>query len=325
MEDSNEHPSPLPHEGDLEASAGSRIHEDDTLEIPATALNLLELVGSGVTAQVYMAKWNDEIVAVKEIEDNKSRMGLKEQIAFTRELAILAKVTHSNLVRLFGVCFVQRPLRIVTEFCRGGNCFELLHNTCDIDLVWSQQLKMCNDVAQAMNYLHKFDPQIIHRDLKSLNLLLAEQVVSSESVPDVKVSDFGIARMKDQGGDEWGKMTVGAGTQHWMAPEVHLGSKYDEKVDVYSYSMVLYEIICREIPFDEEAPCDVVKLTAQGIRPVLEAVPPDCPDLLQQLMLDCWVHDPHKRPSFDTIVEILRTIGPGDDASTMMHRPRGFG
>jgi len=112
--------------------------------------------------------------------------------------------------------------RIITEYCAGGCCFELLHNCDHIDLSWVQQHKMCTDVALAMDYLHKFNPQIIHRDLKSLNLLLAEPIVSSVDIPRVKVSDFGLSRMNDTADEDWGRMTKAAGTCHWMAPEVFI-------------------------------------------------------------------------------------------------------
>merc|ERR1712187_1099942 len=106
-----------------------------------------------------------------------------------------------------------------------------------------------------MNYLHRFNPQIIHRDLKSLTLLLDKPVSRTCQVPHVKVSDFGLARSKDQDPDEdWGRMTMNAGTNNWMAPEVIEGTRHDERVDIYSYAMVLWEIICRSIPFGEHDP-----------------------------------------------------------------------
>merc|ERR1719433_742433 len=160
-----------------------------------------------------------------------------------------------------------------------------------------------------MDYLHKFNPQIIHRDLKSLNLLLSKPVLSSTDIPLVKVSDFGLSRMKDQAPEsEWGKMTIAAGTCHWMAPEVFTGTVYDEKVDVYSYGMILFEIVCREIPFEEEEPAAVGKLTVNGARPDLEAVPPDCPTDLRELMIRCWAQDPKGRPKFDEVVMRLARI-----------------
>lgn len=292
-----------------ELEPGSALSTPAEWEVDASEITLCEKVGTGCTAEVYRGMFRGLEVAVKQIDWTKSRMGIKEQRAFDREVAIMPRTSHDNLVRFIGVSSVERPFRIITEFCAGGCCFELLHNSDHIALEWAQQHKMCCDVATAMEYLHHFNPQIIHRDLKSLNLLLMAPVRGTDDVPLVKVSDFGLSRMKDAGADtDWGKMTIAAGTCHWMAPEVFTGSTYDEKVDVYSYAMILFEIICREIPFEEEEPAAVGRLTVQGARPDLEAVPPDCPEVLRDLMITCWAHDPSKRPSFDRIVPLLRAV-----------------
>jgi len=283
----------------------------DDLGCPEVAPAELEIgakVGAGCTAEVFHGYFNGQEVAIKQIDWNKSTMGATEQRAFDREVAIMSKVKHPNLVRLLGVASLSKPFRVITDFCAGGCCFELLHNCDHVELSWSQQLKMCVDVASAMDYLHKFEPQIIHRDLKSLNLLLATPINNSGDVPTVKVSDFGLGRMKEKADMEWGKMTIAAGTCHWMAPEVHTGTKYDEKVDVYSYSMILFEIICREIPFEEEEPAAVGGLTVSGVRPDLEAIPPDCPEALKDLMIVCWTPNPAKRPAFDEILGVLEQV-----------------
>lgn len=290
-----------------------RGNDDDSWEVNPAQLELLDKVGAGCTAEVFRgiltSPGGPMEVAIKQIDWNKSRMGVKEQRAFDREVAIMPKISHDNLVKFLGVASLQRPFRIITEFCSGGCCFELLHNCDHIELAWAQQHKMCMDVARAMDYLHKFNPQIIHRDLKSLNLLLSKPVTNSLDIPLVKVSDFGLSRMKDQAPEaDWGKMTIAAGTCHWMAPEVFTGTNYDEKVDVYSFAMILFEIICREIPFEEEEPAAVGRLTMQGCRPDLEAVPPDCPDLLKQLMICCWAAKSSKRPAFDQILATLDRI-----------------
>merc|ERR1719409_2333242 len=106
---------------------------------------------------------------------------------------------------------------------------------------------MAKHTAAAMDYLHQFHPQIIHRDLKSLNLLLERPVNSPHDTPHVKVTDFGLARMMDVSLTDT-HMTAGVGTPYWMAPEIFAGTTYDEKVDVYSYGMVLFEILARRIP-----------------------------------------------------------------------------
>lgn len=278
-------------------------------EIDRTQITVSEKVGDGSTAEVFRGSFGGRDIAIKQMNWHKGRMAVLEQRAFDREVGIMPRIKHPNLVQIIGVASLEKPFLIITEYCAGGCCFELLHNMIDeVPLSWPQQHKMCTDVALAMDYLHRFEPQIIHRDLKSLNLLLMKEIKTKDDIPVVKISDFGIARMKDKTEGEWGKMTVAAGTCTWMAPEVFVGSKYDEKVDVYSYGMILFEIICREVPFGAEETQDVGKLTIQGGRPDLEAVPQDCPETLRDLMIFCWAHDPKKRPSFEMILPMLAEV-----------------
>lgn len=281
-------------------------------ELEPGSLEVLERVGSGITADVFRGKYKGMEVAVKQIEWSKASMSAKLQLAFDREIGIMPALRHQNLVHFFGVISLQRPLRIVTEFCSGGTAFDLLHNSDHIDISLRQQFKMCQDVAFAMEYLHGFTPQIIHRDLKSLNLLLASPVTGPKDVPFIKVSDFGLSRMKDvastDGSTEAEKMTKAAGTGHWMAPECYSGQKYDEKVDIYSYAMCLFEMLCREIPFEDEESHDVGKLTVRGERPDMDAVPRHCPEAMVCLMESCWDAVPAERPSFAQILAILDRI-----------------
>jgi len=281
---------------------------EDYEEIDPTELKMIQKIGSGCTAEVFLGEFRGAHVAIKQIEWFKGSCSKANQRAFDREVAIMTKVRHPNLVGLIAISSQVQPLRVVTEYCAGGCCFELLHNQEDVFLSLSQQCKMCFDVAQAMQYLHAFQPPIIHRDLKSLNLLLHYPVQSEHDTPHVKVSDFGLARMKDAGGQDWGKMTVAAGTCHWMAPEVHYGNVYDQRVDVYSYSMIQFEILCREIPFEDEEPVNVGRLAVEGHRPDMEAVPPDCPQEVSDLMQRCWAQDPNHRPDFNEITRVFAMV-----------------
>eukprot|EP00927_Polykrikos_kofoidii_P043761 TRINITY_DN3785_c0_g1_i1.p1 TRINITY_DN3785_c0_g1~~TRINITY_DN3785_c0_g1_i1.p1 ORF type:complete len:644 (-),score=131.49 TRINITY_DN3785_c0_g1_i1:32-1963(-) len=299
--------SPTDHPAKATISTSPKDGElDEAWEIDPALLTMHEKIGSGITAEVFRATFQEKQVAVKVIQLNKKCMDDREQKAFAREVGIMPHVSHNHLVKFLGIASRQRPFRIITEFCAGGCVFVLLHNCDHIDLSWTQQVKMCRDVASAMDYLHAFQPQIIHRDLKSLNLLLAKMIANTKDVPHVQVSDFGLSRMKEM--DSWGKMTKAAGTCHWMAPEVFVSTKYDEKVDVYSYAMILFEIICREIPFEDQEPANVGRLTVRRKRPDLEAVPPDCPTLLRALMISCWEHEAPKRPGFPSIVETLARV-----------------
>mmetsp|Transcript_65145 Transcript_65145/g.121434 ORF Transcript_65145/g.121434 Transcript_65145/m.121434 type:complete len:298 (-) Transcript_65145:108-1001(-) len=271
-----------------------------------------EKIGNGSTASVYRGTFGGKVVAIKEIFASETRAAeIKQATAFQREVAVMSKVRHENLVHFYGVCF-SAPLRLVTELCDGGNLFQLLHMKTDVALCWGQSFKMCRDVANAMDYLHSFTPKIIHRDLKSLNLLLSTEVRTFKDIPLIKISDFGMARMKEETdpGSAWYNMTQGAGTCHWMAPEVMQGN-YNEKADVYSYAIVVFEICCREIPFEDEEGKEVMSLILQGVRPELDAIHPDCPEVLQKLIPLCWAHNPAKRPSFAQVLKVLATVDMG--------------
>jgi serine/threonine protein kinase len=279
---------------------------------PAEITQGAEPCGKGRTATVFRGTFRGNEVAIKVLDFEKSRLGRKEQNAFDREVNIMATVDHANVVRMFGVTSVCRPFRMITEFCGGGCLFTLLHNRDDIEIEWPQTMKMCQDVANGMNYLHNHDPQIIHRDLKSLNLLISRpgriDDFTDATVPLIKVCDFGLSKMKDQATEEWERMTQGAGTCHWMAPEVHRGTSYDEKVDIYSYAMIMFEVICREVPFEDKPPKEAVRLAIEGERPDMEAVPPDCPPELSDIMVACWHDDPRHRPSFGSILAALEAV-----------------
>jgi len=280
--------------------------EGEAAQIDPSRLVLGASVGTGGTAEVFHGHFDRQVVAIKQLFRHK-KMNVKEEISFSREVRVLASITHPNLVKFYGVAFKERPFRIVTEFCQGGTCFDVIHNG-SFKLKWAQRLKMVADTACGMDYLHSCEPQIIHRDLKSLNLLLEKEVASPLHVPVVKVSDFGLSRMRDPG-TCWGKMTSKVGTLHWMAPEVFAGNDYDESVDVYSYAMVMFEALCQEVPFEDTDPGLIGQLTVKGVRPDLGRVPKDCPPMLLQVMVACWAHEAQSRPKFKLVLDRLSEAG----------------
>lgn len=279
-------------------------------EIQESDLQIHEAVGEGVTAEVFRGMMDvrgvNREVAIKKMFAR--RMDVKEQVRFSREISVLSRLVHPNLTELYGVSF--SPLIIVTEFCAGGTAFELLHNCVDeIDLSWMQRHAMAFGVASAIQYLHGKSPPIIHRDLKSLNVLLSRPVESSDDKPEVKVTDFGLARMQDEAaGGAWGKMTKNVGTMHWMAPEVLTRTDYNETADVYSFAIFCYEVACRDIPFVDLDPATISKLITRGGRPSLDEVPEDCPRAMVDLMVACWAHEPASRPSFTKVVRLLKEM-----------------
>jgi len=206
-----------------------------------------------------------------------------------------------------GAAWNGYPRYIVTEYCSGGSLYDILHVK-KVHLSWDQKLKICYDVSKGAAFLHTYTPPIIHRDLKSRNVWLQDPL--TEGLPNSKIGDFGISLVNDTG--ERRESQHVTGTLLWMAPEVLAKKSFNEKVDVYAFGVVMFEIVTGCLPyvnpddgsFPDNLECSVIK----NRRPDVSLVPPDCPHALRELIVDCWHHDPHMRPSFETITEILKQL-----------------
>lgn len=260
--------------------------------------------GSGVSAVVYYGhdKRNGNEVAIKQLKFNKLSGGRLR--AFQRELVILATAIHPTLLRFVGATDTA-PFCIVTEWMGGGTLYRDLHKHHKLD---ATKLTICAiDIARGMHFLHS--RQIIHRDLKSLNVLLSSDGYA-------KICDFGFSRMAKK--DE--VMTQSVGTPHWMAPELLGGqSSYDEKIDVYAYAIVLWEILVKKLPYQGLESSQIVgQVLLNDMRP---GIPPTAPPSWRNLIEMCWARDPRSRPPFSKILRILRTgnvLLPGADAAAVM-------
>jgi serine/threonine protein kinase len=206
----------------------------------------------------------------------------------------MAALRHPNVVLFMGACTVPPHYAMVTEFASRGNLRTLLNNK-DAPLGWKRRVKIALDTAKGMVYLH--GRKIIHRDMKSYNLLIDENYVC-------KICDFGISRVIPRNM----KMTM-KGTDYYMSPEVKAGKQYDAKADVYSYGLVLVEIITRELA-DDIADC------LEEDRTLAKLWPKDAPKAFVDLALACLNPDPAKRPTFDAIAKTLEEINAAtpDDA-----------
>jgi len=287
-------------------------------EVRPSEINCEELIGAGSTSEVYRATWRGTDVAVKRMNIIDTSFNSKALQEFRMELDILSRLRHPNLVLLMGACYREPPLFVVTEFCAGGSLFELLHGpqalsrkgSPSISLSFRQRLKLSLDIAKGCVYLHSCQPQIIHRDLKSLNVILTEPIRSRLDLPNAKITDFGLSQVVSTSQLERSWPT-GVGTYHWMAPEVMDGGPPNDKVDVFSFGIVLYEIMTGRIPYDDVDivnPEDISKLVRLGRRPDLRYFSVDCPMNIRKLMEACWAHEPMRRPSFDTILSVLKDI-----------------
>ncbi|XP_074360328.1 serine/threonine-protein kinase STY46-like isoform X2 [Apium graveolens] len=251
-------------------------------DIDVGKLNIHEKIASGSCGDLFRATYCGQDVAVKVLRSENLNKTLEDE--FAHEADILREVQHRNVVRFIGSCTKPPHLCIVTEFMPGGSLFDYLHRN-DTKMELSQLVKFAIDVCSGMEYLHQNN--IIHRDLKTANLLMdAENVV--------KVADFGIARFQNQGG----QMTAETGTYRWMAPEVMNHLPYDHKADVFSFAIVLWELLTAKIPYDTMTPLQAAVGVRQGLRP---HIPKDAHPKLVDLMQNCWENSPGNRPSFSEI------------------------
>jgi serine/threonine protein kinase len=198
---------------------------------------------------------------------------------------------------------VKKPnLCIVTEFMRQGSLKDILSNN-SIKLTWMQKLRLLRSSALGINYLHSLNPVIVHRDLKPSNLLVDEAW-------NVKVADFGFARIKEENAT----MTR-CGTPCWTAPEIIRGVKYDERVDVYSFGIIMWQVVTRREPYAGRNFMGVSLDVLEGRRP---AVPNDCPIEIRKMMKRCWHDNRDKRPLMEHLVKFFDALIGEDHVSPIV-------
>uniref|UniRef100_A0A7N0UBW3 non-specific serine/threonine protein kinase n=1 Tax=Kalanchoe fedtschenkoi TaxID=63787 RepID=A0A7N0UBW3_KALFE len=264
----------------------------DDLDIPWCDLVLKERIGAGSFGTVHRADWHGSDVAVKILmEQDFHPERFKE---FLREVSIMKRLRHPNIVLLMGAVTQPPNLSIVTEYLSRGSLYRLLHKPGAREaLDERRRLNMAFDVAKGMNYLHRRNPPIVHRDLKSPNLLVDKKFT-------VKVCDFGLSRSK---ANTFLSSKTAAGTPEWMAPEVLRDEQSDEKSDVYSFGIILWELITMQKPWNNLNSAQVVAAVAfKGKRP---EIPREVNPRVAAIIEACWANEPWKRPSFSAVMDLL--------------------
>ncbi|XP_003742915.1 tyrosine-protein kinase Src64B [Galendromus occidentalis] len=272
-------PKPKPHVWDL--SPETR----DEWEIPRDSLELIRKLGSGNFGEVWYGLWKSATeVAVKTLKP-----GTMDPAAFLQEAAIMKKFRHDKLVSLYAVCSKEEPIYIITEYMSNGSLLEYLRKQDEKTKVKLPVLiDMAAQIASGMQYLES--KQLIHRDLAARNILVGENNI-------VKVADFGLARIIEDS-----EYTARQGAKFpikWTAPEAALYGKFSIKSDVWSYGILLYELITYgQIPYPGMPNRQVIEYIEQGSR-MAKPQGNECPDSVYQCMVHCWDADPEKRPTFE--------------------------
>ncbi|KAK7461996.1 hypothetical protein BaRGS_00038578 [Batillaria attramentaria] len=308
-------PSPVPPSRqksmDLGRSASFHTHSQDHRVFRASDLIPGEVLGQGFFGQAIKVthRVTGEVMVIKEL----FRFDEEAQKSFLHEVSVLRKLENPYVLKFLGVLYRDKKLNMVTEYVDGGTLSDILLNH-SIDLSWVQRAKFVKDISMGMSYLHSMN--IIHRDLNSRNCFIRKDQT-------VVVADFGLAKIvprhpelmrveKEKNGRSGKKRfqrkkrhTV-VGNPYWMAPEMLNGASYDEKVDVFSYGIIVCEVIAR-VSAD---PDDLPRCVDFGLNVELfhKKFCQNCPEPLLMLAVLCSQLEPNKRPSFESLNHLCEAL-----------------
>jgi chemotaxis protein histidine kinase CheA len=271
-------------------------------------ITILKKLGEGAFGEVFYGRWrHHEEVAIKKL--HMQQMSENALIEFKEEAAIMACLRSDYIVTLKGVCLT--PYTLVMAYMQGGSLFNVLHS--QTALPWSLRHRIALDVAKGLCFLHSHQPNmILHRDLKSQNVLLTEY-------HQAKLADFGLAKVRVESSrtqTHTQSTNKSVGTTPWMAPECFgIRPKYSEKSDIYAYGMILWEIATRKMPYEEVTDANEIRnAVKEGEREEIpeETVNPadPLPTSYKELIRVCWFQVPEKRPTAKKAIEALEIDNP---------------
>ena len=271
----------------LDSQGGIRID----LSVPASALILGRLLGKGGFGAVYEGVYQGKSVAIKQLNGHLSADALAE---LKREAEIMFQLglSSEHVVKLIKIC-LETPYSLVMELMPQGSLYDVLRN--GKDLPWQTRYQIAADSAQGLSDLH--ERKILHRDLKSLNILLRNGRA--------KLADFGLAKVKHETGSQ--SSVTAKGTVLWMAPELFDDEpKVNTASDIYSFGMVLWELVTRQLPYAKAPnPMVAARWIEKGKK---EEIPGDCPPALKKIIESCWQSTPAERPTAIRVLEDLKPL-----------------
>uniref|UniRef100_A0A6B2L9F5 Protein kinase domain-containing protein n=1 Tax=Arcella intermedia TaxID=1963864 RepID=A0A6B2L9F5_9EUKA len=263
-------------------------------------------LGSGVSSTVYKGTWSSKEVAIKILRLISPAKDLND---FKKELFIMSQVSDTNIVHFYGAT-LEPKLCIVMELCPNGS---LYHYMVANEITWDNFFKWSCEMCSGINVLHRWKPTIVHRDLKSLNLLLNKDLT-------IKVCDFGLSRYVPPEGEKPQEcdqtLQKLRGTYAYTAPEMYHSKIYTTKSDVFSIGIIIWEmsscVINRQFrkPYSEYSDIKhdyqiIYQVAEQGRRPT---IPVDCPKSVAAVMQQCWAQEPADRPSVEELLVHMNEI-----------------
>ncbi|XP_021294373.1 serine/threonine-protein kinase HT1 [Herrania umbratica] len=277
--------------------AGGRVNaveaaDEHTVELSQLFLGLR--FAHGAHSRLYHGIYKEEPVAVKIIrvpdDDENGNLAARLEKQFNREVTLLSRLHHPNVIKFAAACRKPPVFCVITEYLSEGSLRAYLHKLDHKSLPMEKLIAIVLEVARGMEYIHS--QGVIHRDLKPENVLIDQEF-------HLKIADFGIACEEaycDLLADD-------PGTYRWMAPEMIKKKSYGRKVDVYSFGLILWEMVAGTIPYEDMNPIQAAfAVVNKNLRPV---IPHSCPPAMRALIEQCWSLHPEKRPDFWQIVKVL--------------------
>ncbi|ETO65892.1 TKL/DRK protein kinase [Phytophthora nicotianae P1976] len=268
--------------------------------LPYDSLSFTKSLSKGACGEVWLGEYEGQQVAIKRLLQVKAHRA-DEVEEFAREIELSACLVHPNIVSFIGVAWNSlNNLVMALEFFPMGDLQAYLAKNGDL-MSWPRdKIHIAVDVGCALKYLHSRSPPLIHRDLKSKNILLTSRL-------EAKLIDFGVSRDRQEY-----SMTAGVGTPYWTAPEVLEGKRYTEQADIYSFGVVLTELDTGKVPYHDA-------LTAEGNKPkpfqiltdvmagmLRPSFSKDCPSRIRRIGVACCQQDPSRRPTAVQVAHMLQ-------------------
>ena len=327
-----------------------------------------DIIASGPSCVTYKCEVENVKVAVKCYHSDATEKSERNMLLMQKEFELFQSLQHPNIVEIVGTVATQNEVWLISKYMKYGSLRDILSNQ-QIPLSFALKVKIAHEVAKGLKYLHSNDPVVVHRDLKAANILLGEIVesdnwydifvssgtgkktniaVQGATNPDLKpetalttylrtninrsvenlsvrLCDFGLSSTLDRSF----LLSTRCGSPAWIAPEVMVGKRYDQRIDIYAFGIVMWEIMERGIPFQNETTSVVdliTKVCEHSLRPKFKdkltfetqaenMVGPASADKTVhlyskycQLAFDCWTTDQNQRPSMDYILNTLQSI-----------------
>ncbi|XP_048866896.1 tyrosine-protein kinase Lyn-like isoform X2 [Brienomyrus brachyistius] len=262
--------------------------DKDAWEISKESIRMIKKLGAGQFGEVWMASYkNTTTVAVKTL-----KAGTMSVEAFMEEANLMKTLRHDRLVRLYAVVTKSEPIYIITEFMANGSLLDFLKSAAGRKVLLHKLIDFSAQIAEGMAYIEK--KNYIHRDLRAANVLVSDSLLC-------KIADFGLARIIEDN-----EYTAREGAKFpikWTAPEAINYGSFTIKSDMWSFGILLYEIITYgKNPYPGMSNSEVMTNLQRGYR---MPIPEDCPTQLYELMTTCWKDKPEERPTFDYMQSVL--------------------